>query len=417
MRALPPASLPPVAPNPSRLLLAGVALALAPVAAWQWAAAVDGPAYQSTGEAGSALRQAQASLAEAQGRADKLEAAARTATAAADRTAQAAAAIAARIQQSEAEIRMSEARIALIERERADLRRRIAVRQEPVVRLTGALELIARRPLAFSLLRADSLRDTVYLRAVLETMLPEVRRRTATLRSAVTRGHALQEQARGEANRLRASRSGLDERRRQLAALESRQRIASRAASGTASREADHALALAEETRDLTALMAQLGRDGQMRDMLSALPGPVQRPDRPGAVLMVEDAGPVARGEAQLAWILPVSGRVTTGFGEAGPAGPSQGLVLAPVASAQIVAPAAGRIAFAGAYRGFGQIVIVEHAGGWTSLVTGLGRIDAGVGDKVVQGSPIGIAAPARPLVTVELRKDGVPVNPLAALR
>jgi septal ring factor EnvC (AmiA/AmiB activator) len=38
------------------------------------------------------------------------------------------------------------------------------------------------------------------------------------------------------------------------------------------------------------------------------------------------------------------------------------------------------------------------------------------VGDRVVQGSPLGIAAPARPQVTVELRKDGAPINPLGVL-
>ncbi|GHC84862.1 murein hydrolase activator EnvC family protein [Novosphingobium pokkalii] len=401
----------------ARRSLALAAALLLPLAAWQIAGADPAPAYRTAGEAAAALAQAQGALAQARARGEKLEAQAQAATAAADRTAQEAAAIAARIQQSEAEIRISEARIALIDKERADLRLRMAARQEPLVRLTAALQLFARRPLAFSLLRAESLRDTVYLRAVLETMVPEVRRRTATLRSAIVRGRLLQEQARGEAARLRASQSGLGERRQQLAALESRQRIASRAASGTASREADHALALAEQTRDLATLMQQLGRDGQMRDALAGLPGPLQRPDRPGAVLMVEDVDPLLRTSAQLMWILPVSGRVVTGFGEAGATGPAQGLTIAPAPSAQIVAPAAGRVAFAGTYRGYGQIVIVEHPGGWTSLVTGLGRIDAAVGDRVVQGSPLGIAAPASPLVSVELRKDGVPVNPLAALR
>lgn len=399
----------------SALILA--AALLAPLALWQIAGADPAPVYQTAGEAAAALRQAQGALVEARTRGEKLEAQAQAATAAADKTAQEAAAIAARIQQSEAEIRLSEAKIALIEQERATLRLRIAARQEPVVRLTAALQLFARRPLAFSLLRADSLRDTVYLRAVLETMVPQVRRRTATLRGAIVRGRALQDAARGEAARLRASQSGLAERRQQLAALESRQRIASRAASGTASRESDHALALAEETRDLSTLMARLGREGQMRDMLSALPGPMQRPDRPGAVLMVADADPLLRSGTPLVWILPVSGRVVTGFGEAGATGPAQGLTIAPLPSAQIVAPAAGRVAFAGAYRGYGQIVIVEHPGGWTSLVTGLGRIDAAVGDRVVQGAPLGIAAPSGPLVSVELRKDGVPVNPLVALR
>ena len=325
--------------------------------------------------------------------------------------------MAARIQQSEAEVAVARARIALIDRERDGLRLRLAQRQEPVVRLTAALQLMARRPLAFSLMRSDSLRDTVYLRAVLETMLPEVRTRTAGLRAEINHGRALQASARAQAARLRESQSGLAERQQQLAGIESRQRIESREAEGTASREADRALALAEQTRDLTALMGQLEQDGSLRRQLAALPGPVVRPARPGDVLIVEDAGPLAASTATFSWILPVSGRVVTGFGATGPAGPAQGLTFAPAGGAQIVAPAQGRIAFAGSYRGYGRIVIVEHDGGWTTLVTNLGRIDVAVGDRVVQGSPLGNAAPGRPIVTVELRKDGAPVNPMQVLK
>ncbi|WP_155645878.1 murein hydrolase activator EnvC family protein, partial [Erythrobacter donghaensis] len=82
---------------------------------------------------------------------------------------------------------------------------------------------------------------------------------------------------------------------------------------------------------------------------------------------------------------------------------------------AQLVAPADGRIAFAGAYRGFGQIVIIEHVGGWTSLITGLARTRLKVGERIAQGDPIGRAADNRPRITVELRRNGRPID-IAAL-
>ena len=72
----------------------------------------------------------------------------------------------------------------------------------------------------------------------------------------------------------------------------------------------------------------------------------------------------------------------------------SQGVTLAPRANAQVVAPAAGRVAFSVPYRGYGQIVIIEHAGGWSSLVTGLARSDVSVGEQLVDGAPIGVAGP-----------------------
>lgn len=374
--------------------------------------------FDNTDDAARALRDAQTALDAARGRAGRLEAEADRASAAADRTAREAAAVAARIQQAEAEIALSRARIALIDRQRAGLRLRIARQQEPVVRLTAALQLMARRSLVFTVVRSDSLLQTVYLRAILETVLPDVRRRTAGLRSEILRGRALQEGARNAAVQLRQGERGLAARRQQLAALESRQRIAERAAKGSASREGDRVLALAEQARDLSALMQQLQVQGALRAELAALPGPVPRPANPAEAQPVVGAAPglLNRGTG-FAWLQPVTGRIVAGFAEAGPAGPARGITLAPAAAAQVVAPAAGRIAFAGPYRGFGQIVIIEHDGGWSSLLTYLGRLDVAVGDSVLQGSPLGSAGPGRPIVGVELRRDGTPVNPLDFLR
>lgn len=399
----------------SRAAFVAMSLALAGLAGWQ-TLAQDAP-FESADQAGDALRRASQALAEARQRGDALEEAAKRATAAADRTASEAAAVAARIQQSEAEIAIAQASVREIDRQRAALRLRIAQRQEPVVRLTAALQLMSRRPLVFSLMRADTLRETVYLRAVLETMLPEVQRRTAGLRSEIVRGRQLQDKARRAAVALKASEEGLNIRRQQLVAVESRQRIASRSAQGVASREADRALALAEDTRDIAALMERLQADGSLRNQLAALPGPVPRPDRPGSMLVVDENTPARPVAGSLAWIMPVSGRIVTGFGDAAGATRSIGVTLAPAAGAQVVAPAAGRVAFAGDYRGFGRIVIIDHEGGWTSLITNLGRLDVNVAAKVLQGSPLGLAGPGRPTITIELRKDGTPVNPLALIQ
>ncbi len=402
----------------SRFAFVFTVLALAAVAGWQVSAQQASP-FADAGEAGEALRRAGQSLATTRARAEKLEQAARSATAEADRTARESAAVAARIQQSEAEIELAQAKIALIDRQRETLRGRMAERQEPVVRLTAALQMMARRPLAFSLVRAESLRETVYLRAVMETMLPEVQRRTAGLRAEIQRGRKLQEQARRAAQDQRKGEKALSARKVELAALESRQRLASRAAQGVASREADQAMALAEQTRDLSGLMAQLQSDGALRSRLAALPGPVLPPSRPGEVLMVVDA-PTTASPADptgLAWIVPVAGRLVSGFGAQSQIGLTSGIALAANGGAQVVSPADGRVAFAGPYRGYGRIVIVEHDGGWSTLVTNLGRIEATVGEKVVQGSPIGSASAGRSVLTVELRRDGVPVNPLEQVR
>lgn len=363
-------------------------------------------------DASAALVAARAEQLFAAARGAELERQAALATEAVDKTQRQAAALAARIQQAEAGISASTARIVLIERRRVALRDRLAERQEPVVRLTGALQLLGRRPLVLGMLRPGSLEDMVHLRAVLETMLPEVRRRTAGLRSELDRTRQLQLAANTERARLRSGEKTLESRRNALAAIESRQRLARRAVRGAANREADRVLALGEQARDLGSLVSELESAGELRRRLAALPGPVPRPARPGDARVLDDGGAPETATPALAYILPVSGSVVTGFG-----GTSRGITLAPRGGAQVVAPAAGRVAFAGRYEGYGRIVILEHDGGWTTLVTDLAQVSPAVGDMLVQGAPLGVAGPGRPRLTIELRKNGDPVDILALIR
>ena len=397
----------------------GMAVA-ASLAGWR-ASAEDVVPFASSQEAAAALDEAQAQLTTARARGQALEAQANAATAAAERTERQAAAVAARIQESQAQAAIYRAKLALLDQQQTNLRLTMATRQAPLVRLTAALELIARRPPIFGLLRPGTLRDTVYLRAVLTTMAPEVQRRTEGLRGEIDKARALRQQQAATIESLRASAGVLAGRQRTLAELEGRQRLASQQAQSNAVRETDRALALAEQTRDLGGLMAQLDSENALRDALAALPGPVMRPANPqartGIAVEQADPTPTMAANTGLDWILPVAGRLGSGFGSRSDSGASRGIMLLPQPGALVIAPAAGRVAFAAPYRGYGQIMIIEHPGGWATLITGLARIDKSVGDALLQGAPIGLAASSRAAISVELRKDGVPVNPLGLLR
>jgi len=375
--------------------------------------------YNDPAQTRAALVRAQADARAAATRARRLEVSARSTREAAERTAREAAALAARVQEAEAGITASRARIALARRERVLLDRRLAERREPLIRLTAGLQKLARRPLAVAVLRPGSLRETIYLRAVLDSTLPEVRRRTAALSGEISRGRRIVQEARAALAALETGNRTLAERRRSLAALESRQRLASRRAGGAAAREAERALALAEEARDLDGLVGQLAQAGTLRRQLAALPGPLLRPPRPGASeVIAAQPPPTPDATGAPGFQLPVTGRIVSGFGVAGEEGArTLGLALATADGAQVVAPAPGRVAFAGPFRGFGRIVIIEHAGGFASLVTGLARADVAVGDELVGGAPLGVAASGRQRVGFELRRGGAPVNPLQFVR
>lgn len=408
--------------SPPRLALAFalplLALAAGGVAAQRGVAAMEHKPASRVADTRAALAEARAQGAAARARAERLEAEAARITEAADRTASEGAALAARIQQAEAEIAGHEARSRLIAAERERLRARLAERQQPLVRLTAALQRLSRLPPALGLLRPGAMRETVYSRALLATVLPQVERRTAGLRAELARIRVLRAQARLAAARLRDSEQELRARRRNLVALEARQRLESRQATGSADREAERALALAEEARDLTGLVEELREAGALRERLARLPGPILRPSNPGAAQVATVEASAAPPTAIGTYLLPLAGDLVTGFGDAAAGRPrSRGITLAPRPGAQAVAPAAGRVAFAGPYRGYGNIVILEHAGGWTTLVTGLAQLDARVGARVVAGSPLGLAGPGQPRIGLELRRDGQPVNPLDYVR
>lgn len=370
-------------------------------------------AYDDVAQTRAALAEAQGQARAARARGEKLEAEAARVVEAADRTAQESAALAARIQQAEAEIAQHQAQMRLIGHQRDALREILSAKQRPLIELTAALQRLSRRPVVFALLRPGSVQDAMHLRAMLATMIPEVERRTAALRTELSRFRALQQQAEAASGRLRASMGELAERRVRLAGIETRQRLAARSAAGIADRETENALALAEQARDLTGLVDQLGKSAQLRDQLAQLPGPVLRPPQPERSTVTDTAAPPPPDLGLPRYTLPVDGRLVGGFGDPR----SHGISIAARAGAQVVAPGGGRVVFAGPYRGYGKIVIIDHAGGWTSLVTNLFQLDARVGQVVIAGAPLGLAGSGQPVLTLELRHQGNPVNPLEQLR
>jgi septal ring factor EnvC (AmiA/AmiB activator) len=120
----------------------------------------------------------------------------------------------------------------------------------------------------------------------------------------------------------------------------------------------------------------------------------------------------------------PVAGQIIARFGQ-GEGVMSRGLVYAAVAGADVFSPFDGKIAYAGPFRGYGEVALIDHGRGYHTLLTGLDRIDVSVGDWVLGGEPLGAlgqgmgrkagrggSGAGAPKLYVELRKNGEPVDP-----
>lgn len=356
-------------------------------------------AQTSSIETGSeAVELARKQAREATLRAERLDRQAAAASDEADRARAEAEALIARIQAQEAEISAAQGRIRIVEALRARQRARLAERQEPVIRLTAALQTMAARPPALALVQPGSIDEMVRVRALLASTLPAVRARTANLRAEVDAGNRLREEAGRAHAALKESRDALALRRAELARLEAAERRHGSALAASALRESDRALAFGEEARNLQDEMRSRAYRSRVRAELAALPGPVPRPS---------DAGPAVHAQRPPPYRLPVEGRIVTGMGELSDGGVhARGLTFDTAAGAPVVAPRAGLVVYASRFRSYGEVVIIDHGGGWTSTIAELAALLVKRGDRLARGDPVGRSSGQ---VMVELRRNGRP--------
>jgi septal ring factor EnvC (AmiA/AmiB activator) len=122
---------------------------------------------------------------------------------------------------------------------------------------------------------------------------------------------------------------------------------------------------------------------------------------------------------------LPVNGVPIRAFGASdGVGGTQKGLSIATHGGAQITAPCDGWVVYAGPFRSYGQLLILNAGGGYHVLLAGMERISVDLGQFVLTGEPVAVmggqaqlsAAVAtgskKPVLYVEFRKDGTPIDP-----
>lgn len=348
----------------------------------------------------AALQQARNEAQQANQRYRQLETASQQATNEADRARIASEALAARIEAAEADLTASERRIAVIAALQAEQHAKLQEQQQPVIRLTAALQTMTRRPAALALVQPGSVRDAIHVRSLLAATMPEIRRRTASLRAEVARSADLRRQSEQARTALAASRTQLGERRTALAAFETRQRSRSQQLAGLALSESDRALVLGEQAQALAGRVSSRESEEALAEALGRLSGPAPRP---GAI-----QGPA---QEAIPYSLAVQGRLLTGVGEISDGGVhSRGLTIETAAQAEVIAPAAGRILFAGPFRRYANVVIIDHGNGWNSVITNLAALDVAQGAAVQRGQRLGRTGDGSSRVTVELRRDGRPV-------
>ncbi len=303
--------------------------------------------------------------------------------------AQAIAAEEARISSADAE--------ALLLRARLDVQRQALARESaPVSSLLAGLAMIGRRPPLTLLAGAESPRELIKVKLLVEAIAPHIRARSAALAARLDQGRALEQAALAARGRAIRSREQLERRKVELTGLEGRAlELAER--SGTQAAGAGDMLIAREEQATLLEQQGASGRRSLAMAAELAQLGPA--PLRPGAA-------PTPR--PPLVYRLPAVAPVREGLGSLSESGVrSRGVTLATRRGARIAAPASGTILFAGPFKDYDGIIIIDHAGGWRSVLVNVGSA-AARGSAVAIGEPLGTALGP---VEVQLQHRGKPVS------
>ena len=337
------------------------------------------------------LRQARSDAAAAEARQRRFEAAATKASDLASRLRAQQLAAAEAIAVAEARISAADAEARLIRTYLAVQRQRLAAEQAPASSLLAGLALMARRPPILLLADSGSAEELVKLRLLIAATTPAIQARTAALADQLDRGSRLERAA------LQAgSRDELARRRTAFAELEARAVRLAEGRGAEALSAGDVAIASEERLSEL-GRAAQSGRSANELALELAGLGPAPLP-RAGNSQQTE-----------LAYVLPSAAPVIDGLGAVSAAGVrSRGVTLATRRGNALVAPAAGRILFAGPFRDYDGVVIIDHGRGWKSVLVNAGS-SLGRGTAVKLGDPLGIALGP---VEVQLQHGGRPVSP-----
>ncbi|TWA69464.1 septal ring factor EnvC (AmiA/AmiB activator) [Azospirillum baldaniorum] len=334
--------------------------------------------------------------------------------------------------------------------------------RQQIAALLAALQRVARIPPEAALARPDGPVDTLRSALLLRDTVPALRARADALAQALTRLAETRETLQAQRSRTYAARLTLIDRQKEIGQLvarreelsrqteEERQQVAQRTARLTgqaadlrqlmdrieAERRAAAAMAAKREAERLEAERREAERRlaeqraAEQRQAEQKLAEQKAAEQRQAEQKLAEQRAADQRASEQRAKAeaetaraapsppagerLPVGGRVTVRYGEADRYGAtSRGVTIQARAGSTVVSPQAGTIVFAGPFRGYGQILIVEHSHGYHSLIAGFGRIDTAVGRRVATGEPIGLMpADGSPDLYFELRRHGQPINP-----
>jgi murein hydrolase activator len=350
-----------------------------------------------------------------------------------------------RVQEAEGRFQTSEQRLKALEISEIALKRSLDLRKNTIVEVLASLQRIGRKPPPAVLVRPEDILQSIRTSMLLGAVLPELRHEAEILIQDLSSLVANREAAARERDILKAETETLRSERQRLTALMATRQLQLETGESRLVEERRKVQQLVKEANSLKELISRIETEitSARRAALAAsvVPLPSQNPAQ-AAALAPGALRDMARLQPKIAFLdtkgtlsLPAKGTTLKSFGTPdGFGGRENGISLETSKFALVTAPADGWVSFAGSYRSYGQVLIINAGGGYRMVMTGLDRINVDIGQFVLSGEPIASmgespaaalvsdigaardvtrdSGAAMPVLYIEIRKDGVPIDP-----
>lgn len=323
------------------------------------------------------------------------------------------------VQKNEQKANELENKLSTLTERKQELTKNLEADRQSLAELITALERIRRLPPEALIARPGAPLETAQASIVLGAIMPELNKRAEEFKTKLDELQDVEEDLATNKDKLKSNADKLKENQKKMEGLMAERKTAIEQTKSEYDEQEKEVANLSQKASDLKDLIAKIESQRIERARKRALAQkksaeePVEGKKRKNKVDESQLGGTLATlGDARL----PISGTIDIKYGQPDDFGASsEGLHIKSRSGAVVVSPMKGVVRYAGPFKSYGSIVLIEHKNNYHSLIAGLGRIDTVVGQSVDAGEPLGKLG-ANPSLYYELRFNGQPINPARKL-
>jgi septal ring factor EnvC (AmiA/AmiB activator) len=314
-------------------------------------------------------------------------------------------------------------------------------RRAVIIEVLAALQRIGRHPPPAMLVKPEDALESVRAAMLLGAVVPEMRAEAESLAGELSDLVRVRGEAAAERDGLARNLASLQDQKTRMALLIEERQKRQGEAEKALDAERQRVVALARQADSLKDLIARLerGLDSAARAERAAQEGRALGDTRPDLSALKDPGrlGPaIAFASTKGMLPIPVNGVKSRDFGAPdGNGGTERGISIVTRPGAQVTSPCDGWVVYAAPYRSYGKLLIVNAGGGYHVVLAGMERISVDIGQFVLTGEPVAVmgsgpgsspgsgpqvastmltgpAGTSQPVLYIEFRKDGTPVDP-----